>query len=189
MEKVKFIEMKDGDKEDYELLAKFEDKYIEGTADRVIRILKSLESSLGGYQVSRLEHSLQAASRALRDQAEEEMVVAALLHDIGDEIAPLNHSEISAAVLRPFVSEKTHWIVQKHGLFQSYYFNHHYGHDRNLRDKFKDHPFFESTLNFCSRWDQNSFDPNYDRLDLKEFNPMVYRIFKREPHKHVYLGL
>ena len=189
MEKVKFIEMKDGDKEDYELLAKFEDKYIEGTADRVIRILKSLESSLGGYKVSRLEHSLQAASRALRDQADEEMIVAALLHDIGDEIAPLNHSEISAAVLRPFVSEKTHWIVQKHGLFQSYYFNHHYGHDRNLRDKYKDHPFFENTLNFCARWDQNSFDPNYDTIDLKEFIPMVYRIFKRDPHILVYLGL
>ena len=126
MKTVKFNEMKDGDKEDYELLAKFEDKYIEGTADRVIRILKGLDSSLGGYKVSRLEHSLQTASRALRDNASEEMIVAALLHDIGDEIAPLNHSEISAAVLRPFVSENTHWIVQKHGLFQSYYYNHHY---------------------------------------------------------------
>ena len=189
MEKVKFVEMKDGDKEDYEFLAKIEDKYIEGTADRVIRVLKGLDSSLGGYKVSRLEHSLQAASRALRDKADEERVVAALLHDIGDEIAPLNHSEISAAVLRPFVSEKTHWIVQKHGLFQSYYYNHHYGHDRNLRDKFNDHPFFKDTIDFCSRWDQNSFDPNYDTIQLKEFIPMVYRIFNREPHKHVYLGL
>ena len=112
MEKVKFIEMKDWDKEDYDLLAKFEDKYIEGTAERVMRILKNLDSSLGGYQISRLEHSLQAASRALRDNADEEMIVASLLHDIGDEIAPLNHSEISSAVLRPFVTEKTHWIVQ-----------------------------------------------------------------------------
>ena len=182
MEKVKFTEMKDGDKEDYELLAKFEDKYIEGTADRVIRILKNLESSLGGYQVSRLEHSLQAASRALRDKADEEMIVAALLHDIGDEIAPLNHSEISAAVLRPFVSEKTHWIVDKHGLFQSYYYNHHYGHDKNLRDKFKDHPFFEDTVNFCSRWDQNSFDPKYKSYPLDFFKPIVEKIFSRKPY-------
>ena len=134
MEKVKFIEMKDGDKEDYDLLAKFEDKYIQGTAERVIRILKNLDSSIGGYQISRLEHSLQAASRALRDNADEEMIVASLLHDIGDEIAPLNHSEISAAVLRPFVTEKTQWIVQQHGLFQSYYYNHHYGQDRNISD-------------------------------------------------------
>ena len=189
MEKVKFIEMKDGDKEDYDLLSKFEDKYIEGTADRVIRILKNLDSSLGGYQVSRLEHSLQAASRALRDKADEEMIVASLLHDIGDEIAPLNHSDISAAVLRPFVSEKTHWIVQKHGLFQSYYYNHHYGQDRNLRDQYISHPFFEATLNFCDTYDQNSFDPNYKTIKLKEFIPMVHRIFNRDPHQHVYLGL
>jgi len=189
MEKVKFVEMKDGDKEDYDLLAKFEDKYIEGTAERVIHILKNLDSSLGGYQVSRLEHSLQAASRALRDNADEEMIVASLLHDIGDEIAPLNHSDISAAVLRPFVSEKTHWIVQKHGLFQSYYYNHHYGQDRNLRDKYIDHPFFEATLNFCDTYDQNSFDPNYETIKLEEFVPMVHRIFNRDPHKNVYLGL
>jgi len=189
MKTVKFNEMKDGDQEDYDLLAKFEDKYIEGTADRVIRVLKGLDSSLGGYKISRLEHSLQAASRALRDNADEEMVVAALLHDIGDEIAPLNHSEISAAVLKPFVSEKTHWIVEKHGLFQAYYYNHHYDQDRNLRDKFKGHPFYKDTLDFCSRWDQNSFDPSYDTIQLKEFIPMVYRIFNREPHKHVYLGL
>ena len=189
MEKVKFTEMQHGDQEDYDLLTKFEDKYIEGTADRVIRILKNLDSSLGGYQVSRLEHSLQAASRALRDKADEEMIVASLLHDIGDEIAPLNHSEISAAVLRPFVSEKTHWIVQQHGLFQAYYYNHHYGHDRNLRDKYKGHPFYKDTIRFCETYDQNSFDPAYDTIKLQEFIPMVHRIFDREPHKHVYLGL
>ena len=189
MDKVKFVEMKNGDKEDYDLLAKFEDKYIEGTADRVIRILKSLESTLGGYQVSRLEHSLQAATRALRDDANEEMIVASLLHDIGDEIAPLNHSEISAAVLRPFVSEKTHWIVQQHGLFQSYYYSHHYGQKRNLREKYIDHPFFKDTVKFCENYDQNSFDPNYDTIKLEEFIPMVHRIFNRDPHKHVYLGL
>lgn len=185
MKTVKFNEMKDGDKEDYELLAKFEDKYIEGTADRVIRILKGLDSSLGGYKVSRLEHSLQTASRALRDNASEEMIVAALLHDIGDEIAPLNHSEISAAVLRPFVSEKTHWIVQKHGLFQSYYYNHHYQEDRNLRDKYIGHQYYEATINFCHKWDQASFDPNYDTIPLEEFIPIVGRIFNRDPYKNL----
>ena len=107
MNQVKFLQMKDGDKEDYELLIKFEDKFIEGTAERIIRVLKGLDSSLGGYKVSRLEHSLQTASRAMRDNASEEMIVAALLHDIGDEIAPLNHSELAASVLKTFVSEKT----------------------------------------------------------------------------------
>ena len=189
MKKVKFTQMKDGTKEDYLLLEKHEKKFIEETPSRILKYMSSLTSTLEGYQVSRLEHSLQAASRALRDRADEEMIVASLLHDIGDEIAPLNHSEISAAVLRPFVSEKTHWIVQQHGLFQAYYYNHHYGHDRNLRDKYKGHPFYNDTIRFCETYDQNSFDPAYDTIKLEEFIPMVHRIFDREPHKHVYLGL
>ena len=183
MEEVKFIEMKDGDKDDYLLLTKFEDKFIEGTAERIIRVLKSLNSSLGGYKVSRLEHSLQTASRALRDDAVEEMIVAALLHDIGDEIAPLNHSELAASVLKPFVSEKTRWIVEKHGLFQTYYYNHYYGKDRNLRDEFKGHEFYEDTINFCHRWDQASFDPNYKTIKLEDFIPLIERVFNRTPYQ------
>ena len=182
---VKFIEMKDGDKEDYELLANFEDKYIEGTADRLVRVLEGLDNSLGGYKVSRLEHSLQTASRALRDNASEEMIVASLLHDIGDEIAPLNHSELAAAVLKPFVSEKTRWIVEQHGLFQAYYYNHYYGKDRNLIDQFKWHEFYKYTINFCEKWDQASFDPNYDTIPLKDFIPLVQKIFNRQPYRNL----
>ncbi len=185
MKKVKFNEMKDGDKEDYLILENYEDKYIEGTAERVIRVLRSLDNSLGGYKVSRLEHSLQTASRALRDKASDEMVVAALLHDIGDEIAPLNHSELAAAVLKPFVSEKTRWIVEKHGIFQAYYYNHHYGKDRNLRDKYIGHKHYEDTINFCHRWDQASFDPNYETIPLEEFIPLVGKIFSRTPYKNL----
>jgi predicted HD phosphohydrolase len=185
MKTVKFTQMSEGDKEDYKLLANFEDEFIEGTAERVIRVLKGLDSSLGGYKVSRLEHSLQAASRAMRENAEEEMVVAALLHDIGDEIAPLNHSELAASVLKPFVSEKTRWIVEKHGLFQTYYYNHQYGKDRNLRDQFKGHEFYEDTINFCHRWDQSSFDPNYDTISLTDFIPLVGKIFNRVPYRNL----
>ena len=184
IKKVKFTEMKNGDKEDYQLLLKFEEKYIEGTTERIIRVLKSLDSSLGGYQVSRLEHSLQTATRAKRDGADEEMIVAALLHDIGDEIAPLNHSELAASVLKPFVSKKTKWIIEKHGLFQTYYYNHHYDKDRNLRDKYIGHKFFEDTVNFCHKWDQASFDPNFDTIPLKDFIPIVGRIFSRTPFKN-----
>ena len=177
--------MKDGDKEDYKLLAKMEEKFVEGTADRIVRVLKSLDSSLGGYKISRLEHSLQTASRALRDKANEEMIVAALLHDIGDEIAPLNHSELAASVLKPFVSEKTRWIVEQHGLFQTYYYNHHYGKDRNLRKEFQGHKFYEDTINFCHEWDQASFNPNYDTIPLTDFIPMIGRIFSRTPFKNL----
>ena len=185
MKQVKFSQMKDGDKEDYDLLSNFEEKHIKGTAERVIRVLKSLDNSFGGYKISRLEHSLQAASRAMRENAEEEMVVAALLHDIGDEIAPLNHSELAASVLKPFVSEKTRWIVEKHGLFQTYYYNHHYGKDRNLRDQFKGHEFYEDTINFCHRWDQSSFDPNYDTISLDDFIPLVGKVFSRVPYRNL----
>ena len=182
MKTVKFNEMKDGDLEDYNLLSKFEEKFVEGTAERIIRVLKGLDSSLGGYKVSRLEHSLQTASRALRDQATDEMIVAALLHDIGDEIAPLNHSELAASVLKPFVSEKTRWIVEQHGLFQTYYYNHHYGKDRDIRNKYQGHEFYEDTINFCHKWDQSSFDPNYNTIPLNDFLPLVRRIFDRDPY-------
>ena len=185
MKTVKFNQMKDGDKEDYELLAKFENEFIEGTADRVIRVLKGLDSSLGGYKISRLEHSLQTASRAKRDGANEEMIVAALLHDIGDEIAPLNHSELAASILKPFVSEKTRWIVEKHGIFQAYYYNHYYNENRNIREKYINHPYYKDTIDFCHKWDQTSFDPNYETIPLKEFVPLVGRIFSREPYKYL----
>jgi len=122
MKEVNFIQMKDGTKEDYLLLNKHEKKYIEGTADRLIKFMSGLSNTLEGYQVTRLEHSLQTATRALNDKAEEEMIVAALFHDIGDELAPLNHSEYAGTILKPYVNEKTHWIIEKHGEFQMYYY-------------------------------------------------------------------
>ena len=174
--------MKDGTKEDYLLLEKHEKKYIEGTADRLIKFMSGLTNTLEGYQITRLEHSLQSATRALNDKANEEMVVATLLHDIGDELAPLNHSEYAAAVLKPYVSEKTHWIIEKHGEFQMYYYAHHLGGNRNQRDKYKGHKYYKDTLDFCENWDQTSFDPNFKSLPLKEFEPMVKKIFSRKPY-------
>ena len=150
MKSVKFTEMKNGSKEDYLLLDKHEKKYVEGTADRILKFMAGLNSTLEGYQVSRLEHSLQSATRALRDNASEEMIVATLLHDIGDELAPMNHSEYAAAVLKPYVSEKTHWIIEKHGEFQMYYYAHHLGGNRNQRDKYKGHKYYQDTVDFLS---------------------------------------
>ena len=148
MKKVNFTQMKDGTKEDYLLLDKHEKYFINGTADRIIKFMSGLTETLEGYRINRLEHSLQTATRALNDKADEEMIVAALLHDIGDELAPLNHSEYAAAVLKPYVSEKTHWIVEKHGEFQMYYFAHHLGGNKNQRDKYKDHQYYKDTVNF-----------------------------------------
>ncbi len=182
MKKVTFTEMKNGTKDDYLLLDKHEKKYIEGTADRLLNFMSSLNSTLEGYKVSRLEHSLQTATRALNDKATNEIIVAALLHDIGDELAPLNHSEYAAAVLKPYVSEKCHWIIEKHGEFQMYYYAHHLGGNRNQREKYKGHKYYQDTLNFCENWDQKSFDPNYKSLSLKEFEPFVKEIFSRKPY-------
>ncbi len=182
MKTVKFVQMKDGTKEDYLLLEKHEKKYIEGTADRLIKFMSGLTNTLEGYQITRLEHSLQSATRALNDKANEEMIVATLLHDIGDELAPLNHSEYAAAVLKPYVSEKTHWIIEKHGEFQMYYYVHHLGGNRNQRDKYKGHKYYKDTVDFCENWDQKSFDPNFKSFPLKEFEPMVKKIFSRKPY-------
>ena len=182
MEKVKFKQMKDGTKEEYLLLERHEKKFIEGTADRLINFMSSLSNTLEGYQITRMEHSLQTATRALNDKADDEMVVAALLHDIGDELAPLNHSEYAAAVLKPYVSEKTHWIVEKHGVFQLYYYAHHLGHNKNEREKYKGHKYYEDTIKFCENWDQKSFDPNFKSLTLKDFEPYVKKIFGRKPY-------
>ena len=178
---VSFTSMAAGTKEDYEMLERLEAEFAASTADRVLEQLRDLAGSLGGYKVDRLEHSLQSATRAYRDDADEEMVVAALLHDIGDLLSPHNHSELAAAVLRPYVSERTYWIVREHGLFQSYYYAHHFGGDRNARDRFIDHPWYQDTVDFCERWDQSSFDPEYESLPLEFFEPMVRRIFAREP--------
>ena len=182
MKEVDFIQMKDGTKEDYLLLNKHEKKFIESTADRIIKFMSGLTKTLEGYRINRLEHSLQTATRALNDKADEEMIVAALLHDIGDELAPLNHSEYAAAVLKPYVTEKTFWIVEKHGEFQMYYYAHHLGGNKNQRDKYKGHKYYQDTLEFCENWDQKSFDPNFRSMSLKEFEPLVKKIFSRKPY-------
>ena len=182
MKTVNFTEMKNGSKEEYLMLDKHEQNYISGTADRILRFMGGLNSTLEGYKITRLEHSLQAATRAFRDKADEEMIVAVLLHDIGDELAPLSHSEYAASILKPYVSEKTHWIIEKHGEFQMYYYAHHLGKNKNQRDKYKDHPYYQDTVDFCEKWDQASFDPDYKNMTLEEFAPMIKKIFSREPY-------
>ena len=182
MSQVKFTEMKNGSKEDYLLLDKHEKKFAENTGERLLKFMSTLDDTLEGYKVTRLEHSLQTATRALNDKADDEMIVAALFHDIGDELAPLNHSEYAAAVLKPYVSEKTHWIIEKHGEFQMYYYAHHLGGNRNQRDKYKGHKYFLDTINFCEKLDQSSFDPNFKSLNIEDFRPFVQKIFSRKPY-------
>jgi len=185
---VSFRAMKDGTQEDYLLLDESERVYAQGLADRVLESLVRLDHSLEGYPLSRLGHSLQAATRATRDGADEELVAAALLHDIGDELAPYNHAEFAAAIMRPYVRPEVTWIVAQHGLFQNYYYVHHLGGDRNARERFRDHPWYAACAHFCAHWDQCSFDPDYRSEPLGFFEPLVRRIFARPPHDPRYVS-
>ncbi len=179
---VSFRRMQDGTAADYQLLDEYERNYVRTLPDRIFASLDALSHSLQGYPISRLEHSLQTATRALRAGADDELIVAALLHDIGDELAPYNHAAIAAAVIRPYVRPEVCWIVEQHGLFQTYYFAHHSGGDRNARDKYLDHPWYEACLRFCRDWDQCSFDPTYQSEPMTTFEPVVRRIFGRAPY-------
>ncbi len=181
METVSFTRMADGTKEEYEFLESLEADMLKGLPGRLFDMLTGGGDVMQGYKITRLEHSLQSATRAHRDGRDEDYVVMALLHDIGDGVAPMNHSELAGSILRPYVSEELYWMVRHHGMFQAYYFAHHLGMDRNLRDRHRDSPHFDATVEFCEKYDQNCFDPDYEYLPLEFFEPMVTRIFGREP--------
>lgn len=183
MKTVEFTQMADGTAQEYAFLAKQEKLFVKDLPKRLLSALTALDNSFSGYQVSRLEHSLQSATRAYQAGEPEEMVVAALLHDIGDTLAPISHSEMAAAILRPYVSDRIYWIVRHHGLFQMVYYAHHLGQDGNARDKYKDHRWYQDTIDFCENYDQNCFDPDFKSKPLSFFKPMVKRVFA-EPLQH-----
>ena len=160
MKVVNFTRMEDSTREEYEFLDELEKQYCSGLADRLLNALRQLEHSLSGYKISRLDHVLQGATRAHRAGETDEMVLAVLLHDIGDELAPHSHSEMAAAILRPFVSEKLYWVVKHHGLFQMYYYAHFFGGDKNSRDMFKDHQWYQEAVDFCHKVGANRIESN-----------------------------
>lgn len=181
MNQVQFTQMKDGTREEYVFLQALEHDYIRQLPDRLLQGLQRLDGSLQGYQVSRLEHSLQSATRAEDDGADIEMVVAALVHDIGDELAPENHSQMAAAILRPYVRAEVTWVVEMHGLFQMQFYANHYGKDAAGHLAYRDHPWFESCQRFCERYDQAAFDPSYPTRPLAHFEQMLREVFSRKP--------
>jgi predicted HD phosphohydrolase len=178
---VSFTSMAAGTRTEYDLVFEHEQEQIDTQADRVMDWLNQMNGP-SPYLISRLDHVLQSATRAEADGHDEEFIVCALLHDIGDIIGTANHSQVGAALLRPYVSERNWWIVQHHGLFQGYYYFAHYDKDPNLRDRFKDHPYYADCVKFCAEYDQNCFDPAYQAKPLEYFEPMVRRVFARPPH-------
>jgi predicted HD phosphohydrolase len=185
MEIVSFTQMKDGTREEYVFLQKLEHDYIRALPDRMLMALERLGGSLQGYQLSRLAHSLQTASRAEDDGADIEMIVAALVHDLGDELAPENHSQFAASILKPYVRPEVTWVIEMHGLFQMQYYAHHYGKDAAGHLVHKDHPWFASAQRFVEKYDQAAFDPTYPTRPLSHFEPMLRTIFSRTPFTQV----
>lgn len=180
---VTFTAMKDGTREDYALLDRHEREHFTGTADRLLDEMRRQDAqTISGYKITRLQHGLQSATRARRDGAEVDWVVAALLHDVGDGLAPQNHDKFAAEVMRPFMRDEVVWTVEHHGIFQMVYYAHHYGWDPEARQRFKDHPFYATCADFCERWDQASFDPDYPMDSLESFEAEVRAVFARKAY-------
>jgi predicted HD phosphohydrolase len=176
---VSFNRMDEGTVEDYALLDKFEKQYIKDLPERLLEALADLEHSLAGYKLSRLEHSLQSASRAEDDKADIELIVAALIHDLGDDLAPENHSQLAATIIRPYVRAEVTWTVHMHGLFQMQFYGAQMGLPVDGHLEYKNHPWFNTCQRFCDDWDQQAFDPNYPTRPLSHFEPMLREIFSR----------
>jgi len=186
-ERATFTTMEASTAEDWMVISSHFVPYASKLPDRVLAHLSLLEGDCGGFAVDRLTHSLQTATLAHRDGRDEEYVVCALLHDIGDTLGTYNHADIAGAILRPFVSPENFFMVEKHGIFQGYYFFHHLGLDRNVRDKFRDHPWFARTAEFCAKYDGPAFDPKAETLPLHYFEPMVRRVLAA-PRESLYVA-
>jgi predicted HD phosphohydrolase len=184
-ERAGFTRMQDSTAEDWAVIKADFMPFAAALPDRVLAHLRLLDGDYGGFPVDRLTHSLQTATLALRDGRDDEYVVCALLHDIGDTLGAFNHPDIAAAILKPFVSEANHWMVQQHGIFQGHYFFHHLGMDRNLRDQFRGHPHYDRTEEFCALYDAPAFDAKAETLPLAEFEPLLRRLMA-QPRNTVY---
>ena len=176
---VSFTRMDEGTKDDYALLHALERDYVAALPDRLLAALEALDNSLAGYQISRLQHSLQSATRAEADGADEELIVAALIHDLGDDLAPENHSQLAAAIIRPYVRAEVTWILEMHGVFQMKYYADKIGLNPDERDRWASHKWFASCERFCRDWDQTAFDPDYPTKPLSYFDPYLRQIFSR----------
>lgn len=184
--RAKFTAMTEGTQQDWSTIATAAFEFYPGLADRVTSHLRLLDGDFGGFGVDRLTHSLQTATRAYRADRDDEYVACALLHDIGDTLGSFNHADIAAAIVKPFVSDEHYWMVEKHAIFQGYYFFHFLGLDRDLRDQFAGHEHYDLTAEFCADFDQPAFDPDYPTMSLEEFEPLL-RTFFSSPKRSIYL--
>jgi predicted HD phosphohydrolase len=172
-----FKSMRTSTKQDWDIITTQYVPFARELPDRVLTHLRLLGGDSGGFAVDRLTHSLLTATLAHKGGEDEEYVVCALLHDIGDMLGSWNHPDVAVAILKPFVSEANLWMVEKHGIFQGYHFFQHVGLDPNMREQFRGHPHFERTERFIDLYDEPAFDSEMECLPLDYFEPMVRRVF------------
>ena len=177
-----FHAMAEGTAEDWRIIGGGSIELAVGLPDRLLDQLRLLGGDFGGFAVDRLEHSLQTATRAYRGDRDDEYVFCALMHDVGDLLGSFNHADVAAAIVKPFVSERNHWMVEQHAIFQGYCFFHHLGLDRDMRERFRGHEWFDHTAEFCHEYDQPAFDPAYDTLPLEHFEPLVRQMTAAPKH-------
>ncbi|MEI8057736.1 MAG: HD domain-containing protein [Actinomycetes bacterium] len=177
-----FTRMQDGTADDYAKIDQADAEYFAALPTRILAAVAALATDgLSAYTIDRTSHSLQSATRALRAGEEEDYVVAALIHDVGDPLAPFSHGRLAASIIKPFVSPRIAWIVEQHPVFQMYYYAPHMGGTRDARERFRDHEWFDDAEYFTANYDENCFDPDYPSLPLEYFAPMVHNVFSREP--------
>ena len=179
--RAKFKSFAESTKEDWDLITPQIAVTQSYVPDRVVGLMQALAFDHGGFPVNRLEHSLQTATRAERDGRDHEYLLCALLHDIGDTLTPYNHPSIAADILKPFVSAANHWMVEKHGVFQGYYFWDHIGLDRQAREEFRGTEYFEYTAEFCAKYDSVAFDADYRSEPLEHFVPLIHEMLGHRP--------
>jgi predicted HD phosphohydrolase len=178
---IRFTRLADGTADEYRYLESLDHDLNRSYADELIAMFRRTDRDTG-YAVTPMHHALQTATRAASDGADDEMVFAALFHDIADRISPINHAAVGAEILRPFIGPRTHWILVHHAIFQGYYYWEHIGKDRHARERYRTHPHFEACAEFCERWDSISFDPDYPTMPVEEFMPLIGRMLAREPN-------
>ena len=180
-----FTKMSESTAEDWQIIMPEQLAFFKKLPDRILSHLALLSGDYGGFSVDRLQHSLQTAHRAAEAGEDDEYIVCALLHDIGDTLGSANHADVGAAILQPFVSDDNHWMIKHHAIFQGYNFFHFLGADRNTRDQYRDSDNFKRTARFVAMYDDPAFDPSMPILALSLFEPALRRVLA-EPINSIY---
>jgi predicted HD phosphohydrolase len=179
MDRQHFTRMDQSDREQWNFIAQETQRQQSDVPTAILEMLRKLDGVYAGFGVSQLHHALQTATMARGANASDELVLAALCHDIGKAVSIANHAEISAAILRKYVSADTYQIVLTHQDFQGRHYYEYFGQPGNLRERHAAQPWFATAEQFTDEWDQAAFDPAYPVLPLGEFEPLVRERFGR----------